>query len=184
MRIAGHPLHPMVVHFPIAAWAGTVGMDFAYRIWELPILAIAGFGCLAAGLALGAITILAGFVDYAAMAAEHPAQKTAVGHMWIMSSDWMVFAISLALRGFGPQTALSAGIIGTDVVGLILMILGAWLGGTLVYGFGIGVRPIEQREREHCSGPRQQLQLQPGIVDAEGSKRRERVHTQQQGGPL
>jgi len=142
VRIAGHPLHPMLVHFPIAAWIGTVVLDVSSRIWTLPGLSAAGFGCLTAGVVLGAVTMLAGFLDYAAIPDQHSAQKTALSHMLVMVVSWLLFTASLTARAFAPRTAPSLWAIGTDMSACIVMIFGARLGGTLVYSFGIGVRNV------------------------------------------
>jgi len=54
MAIAGHPLHPMVIHFPVAALLGLIGTDIGYVLsgdffWARAGLWLAGIGVLGAG---------------------------------------------------------------------------------------------------------------------------------------
>jgi uncharacterized membrane protein len=140
MRLAGHPVHPMLVHFPIVAWAAAVAMDLSIPIWKSPVLATIGFACVAVGLSLGVLAMLAGFIDYTELTNQHPAQKSAVAHMSMMGTAWLLFLISLTLRGFAPHRAgpwlwtTSA-----DIAGFVVMLLGAWRGANLVYHFRVGV---------------------------------------------
>lgn len=139
MRLVNHPVHPMLVHFPVVAWTGAVAMDWSIRIWGFPILAMVGSGCVAAGLAMGALAMLPGFIDYTALPSQHPAQKTAVAHLSVMGMAWLLFLISLILRAFAPEKPPSILTVVADAAGFIVMLFGAWLGGTLVYHFRVGV---------------------------------------------
>ena len=99
LRLAGHPLHPMLVHFPVALWTLAVAADAGGLLagdawwWRL------GFGCQALGLATAALAMVAGWLDYASLARSHPAQDTAVAHLLVMSTAWLSFLASLGLRG-------------------------------------------------------------------------------------
>jgi len=139
VRLADHPLHPMLVHFPIAAWSAAVAMDLSTRIWRVPVLAVIGSGCVTVGLSMGALAMIAGYIDYAGLPSQHPAEKTAITHMSVMAAAWFLFLISLTLRGFVPQSNPSIGVMCVDLAGFIVMLFGAWLGGSLVYHFKVGV---------------------------------------------
>ena len=135
MRIAGHPVHPMLVHFPIASWTAAVAADLSSRVWALPELTKAAFVCVAAGLVTGALAIMFGFLDYAGIETGHPAQRTATRHMLVMGVAWLVFLARLAA---GWQ-AVSPWLTVADVVGFLVMLCGAQLGGSLVYRYRVGV---------------------------------------------
>lgn len=124
----------MLVHFPIVFWTSAVAMDLSNKICGLQIFAMVGFWCSVAGLSMGTIAIFAGFLDYTAISDQHPAQSTAVGHMWVMGTAWLLFLTSVAVRGFVAQTSPSIWAIGTDMAGLIVMIFGAWLGARFEIG--------------------------------------------------
>src|SRR5207244_10698927 len=68
LRLFGHPLHMMLVHFPIALWSVSLLGDVAWlwrgeRLW-----AEMAFWSIGAGLALAVPTAVNGFVDYPALA--------------------------------------------------------------------------------------------------------------------
>ncbi|HEU4592439.1 MAG TPA: DUF2231 domain-containing protein [Steroidobacteraceae bacterium] len=139
MRLAGHPLHPMLVHFPVALWTAGVALDVGGLAtgseWVWPV----SFGSYAAGIVSAVLAMLAGFLDLVTIAQGNPARDTAVFHMLAMSTAWLLFLVSLALRGFSLEAAPSAWAIAIAVAGFLVMVFGAWLGGQLVYRFGVGV---------------------------------------------
>ncbi len=63
-RIAGHPVHPMLIPFPIAFFVGTLAVDIAYRQTGDPFWATASRWLLIAGLAMAALAALAGLTDF------------------------------------------------------------------------------------------------------------------------
>jgi len=63
-QILGHPLHPMLVAFPIAFFVGTFVSDLVYLVRGDVFWARVSFWLLAAGLAMGALAALAGFTDF------------------------------------------------------------------------------------------------------------------------
>ncbi|HVY80186.1 MAG TPA: DUF2231 domain-containing protein [Steroidobacteraceae bacterium] len=139
MRLAGHPLHPMLVHFPIALWTAGIALDVGGLAtgsdWVWPV----SFGSYAAGVASAVLTMLAGFLDFAAIAQSDPAREKAVFHMLAMSTAWLLFLVSLALRGFSLVAAPSVWAIAMAFVAFLVMVFGGWLGGQLVYRFGVAV---------------------------------------------
>ncbi|NTI33019.1 DUF2231 domain-containing protein [Agrobacterium rhizogenes] len=63
-RIAKHPIHPMLVPFPIVCFVGTLLTDLAY--WRTAEMMWANFSAwlLTAGLLLGLLAAIAGLVDF------------------------------------------------------------------------------------------------------------------------
>lgn len=132
-----HPLHPALVHFPIACWtlavvADLVGLwlgDLAWR-WSAGLLAI---GCSMAVLAM-----LAGMVELHRVP-EGVAMRDAYWHMGLMLAAFSLFTARL-LAGVGqmrpaPPDALCFVL---DAGGFACLAVGGWLGGRLVYGHGVG----------------------------------------------
>ena|SRR5437868_3345298 len=145
LRLGGHPLHPLLVHFPIALWTVAVAADVAGWISGQALWWMISFGSQALGVLMATLAMLAGFLDYLTIARHDPAQDTAVRHMMAMSTAWLLFLVSLALRGV-RATDLSAAAAPPGwatvaaIGGFLAMALGGWLGGQLVYRFGVGVR--------------------------------------------
>lgn len=139
LRLGGHPVHPLLVHFPVAAWTVAVGADAAGWITGQAVWWLISFGSQALGVLMAAVAMLAGFLDYAGLSRQHPAQDTAVWHMLAMGTAWLLFLISLAARGLPAADPPSVWATAVAVTGFIAMALGGWFGGKLVYRFGVGV---------------------------------------------
>ncbi|MBX6368656.1 MAG: hypothetical protein IRZ04_11785, partial [Rhodospirillales bacterium] len=58
--IAGHPIHPMLVPFPIAFLVGALVVDLAFASTGDPFWARAGFWLLLAGIVTGAAAAVFG----------------------------------------------------------------------------------------------------------------------------
>jgi uncharacterized membrane protein len=142
MRIWGHPVHPALVHFPVAFW--TVAA-FAY------VVAVAGpdqsafeFAKLAngAGLVMAVFAMVAGLLELRTIDEDSKAMRVASWHLIVMAGVWLCFLIALLLSTSAQTmidhaTAQQIAAAGA-VVGFLLMAVGGWLGGRLVYEFGVG----------------------------------------------
>lgn len=146
IRVAGHPVHPMLVHFPIALWTGAVVADLGGWVAGHTVWWMISFGCQALGVLAALVAMLFGLLDYASIPRQHPAQDTAVFHMLAMGTAWVMFVVSIALRGLPPGQPPSIWATAAAVVGFATMAVGGWLGGQLVYHFGIGVREGAQQQ--------------------------------------
>lgn len=144
MRLWGHPLHPVLVHFPIALWTVAAAAYVASVINGSDTAAVIGRMANAGGLAMAALAMLAGLFELRSIDSQSDAQRVASWHMTLMGMTWICFLFALLL----PMTrgAASAGtltdlvVAGSAAVGFLLMVLGGRLGGRLVYEFGIAVR--------------------------------------------
>lgn len=135
LRIASHPIHPALVHFPVALWPVSLLWDIV-GLWRGdPLWWQLSFWCLALGLIAALPAIAAGFMDYTSLPNDHPALGTANAHMLIMASATIAFLVSLLVRGGPAATTLA---IGFSALGTALLVAGGWLGGTLVYRHGVG----------------------------------------------
>jgi uncharacterized membrane protein len=137
----------MLVHFPIALW--TVAM-LAYLSAASGIGDAAGmiaWAANAAGLAMAALAMLAGLLELRSIDSRSGAMKVASRHMMVMATVWVCFLLALMLPmmpDLGPSTARLAAAVAAGA-GFVLMAVGGWLGGQLVYGHGVGVRQDAKR---------------------------------------
>jgi uncharacterized membrane protein len=134
----GHPLHPALVHFPIALLLSATAADAA---WLVGITADTHLAVIlmAAGLATGLLAMGAGLVDFAKL--EDAIVPHAMRHMATVGTAWVGYAIALFLRRdiLSGGTQLTWPSVAVSLVSAGLLAIGGWLGGRLVYSFGAGV---------------------------------------------
>lgn len=63
-KIAGHPLHPMIIPFPIVFFVSAFAVDLVYLSQGDPVWALAAMWLLGAGLVTAALAALAGLTDF------------------------------------------------------------------------------------------------------------------------
>jgi uncharacterized membrane protein len=142
MRFFGHPVHPMLVHFPIAFWsAATVAYVMTASGAGEPAMVFAKYAN-GAGLLLAMLAILAGLLELRSIDGSSDAMRVAIWHMMIMATVWFCFLLALLLSASTglDQAAERLGEAACAGTGFVLMALGGWLGGRLVYEFGVAVK--------------------------------------------
>jgi uncharacterized membrane protein len=139
-NIAGHPIHPMLIPFPLALWSTSFVVDVLLYFLRHPTLLVISKFMLAAGC-LGAIAAaIVGFIDWLAIE-NGEAKRVANWHARLNVAALVVFAISLFLR-MGSYS----GLVGRrltipflcSLAGVILIVISGWLGGELVFRYGMG----------------------------------------------
>lgn len=133
-------IHPATVHFPIAFLLGAVALDL-YAWWrDRPDLARIGTGLMAAGVIVGVVATATGLLAFFTVPAHTAAaHQLMYWHLGLMAGSVTVFTgVVFARWRTGPPTARQrvAGLIGAAV-----LLIGAYLGGSLVYRGGAGVDP-------------------------------------------
>lgn len=136
LKLLGHPLHPAIVHFPVAGWTSAVVTDVLFLVLGNPLWWQVSLWLLIVGTvaALGAMT--AGFIDLIALPAGEHAQRRALRHMYVMSAAWTIYFIDLLIRFLGPAWAWAG--LALSVVGFLTLLVGTHFGAQLVYDLGVG----------------------------------------------
>ena len=138
--IAGHPVHPMLIPFPIALWVTSVVVDVLFYFLRHPTLLVIAKFLIAAGC-IGAIAAaIPGIIDWLAIK-NGDVKRVANWHARLNIIALVVFAISLFLR-MGSFSQLVGRRLTIpfllSLVGLILILISGWLGGELVFHYGVG----------------------------------------------
>lgn len=138
-QIKGHPIHPMLVAFPIAFLYGALGFDAAGRLADWPGGWSTGAYLSLAAIASGVIAGVPGLIDYLyAVPPNSSGRARATKHMIVNLAALAAFAAGWAFRD--RETLLpGAGTLLLEAVGVGLVTWGGWMGGTLVYRNQIGV---------------------------------------------
>jgi uncharacterized membrane protein len=140
-KLAGHPLHPMLVPFPIAFLVATLAADLAYWGTRDGFWAVVAMWALGAGIATAALAALAGLTDFLGNA-----RIRAITHAWHHMLG-NVTAVVLAIASFWLRLSHGAapailpwGLVLSLLVVMLLLYTG-WKGGELVYGQRVGMQP-------------------------------------------
>lgn len=137
--IAGHPLHPMMIHFPVAALIGLVGTDAAHLAGGDPFWARAGLWLAGVGALGGWGASLAGLVDLLSVARIRrllTAWMHALAAVMMLSMATLNWLLRL---GDDPGTHIAPWGLALTLLTAAFIGLAAYLGGRLVYEHAVGV---------------------------------------------
>jgi uncharacterized membrane protein len=140
--LGGHPIHPMLVPFPIATLVGAFVTDLLFLHFGTAGFANASKWLLAFGILTGALAATFGFIDF--MGSDRIRRMgIALQHMIANVAAMVVAIVNLAIR-LGDETAniQSLGVYLSGATVLILLFSG-WRGGNLVYIHRVGVHDRE-----------------------------------------
>src|SRR5438067_13403965 len=140
--VGGHPIHPMIIPFPIGLWVFSFIADVIYLwrgnpVWRDWI----AFYTLLGGIIGAAVAAVPGLIDWLSLK-DSEVVKIANWHARLNVIALVVFAISFYLR-----TTSGASWVGgsytipvlLSVLGVILIMISGWLGGEMVFRHGVAV---------------------------------------------
>lgn len=139
VHILGHPIHPILIVFPLGLLPASLLTDLAGHLSGEAFWGTFSFWLIVAGGVGGLAAGLVGFIDWWHLPRKFSRARR-IGAAHGLSNLGMIglFTASAVLRhGLPENPPLSA--IGLSVGGLLLGFLGGWLGGELVFRLGIGV---------------------------------------------
>jgi uncharacterized membrane protein len=135
-RIAGHPIHPMLVPIPIGLWIFSLVCDLIHTggssnpAWPTVALYTMGGGVIGALLAA-----VPGLIDLLSL--PPGPRKTAIAHMAINLTVVVLYIINFWLRVNSPDKGGTA--VWLSVIAIGLLLVSGWLGGKMVYVYGVAV---------------------------------------------
>ncbi|HEX9892136.1 MAG TPA: DUF2231 domain-containing protein [Actinomycetota bacterium] len=133
-RPLGHPSHPMFVHFPVAFYLAVVVFDVMSRIAPTPGLVLAGTYLIVGAALASVLAVTTGLVDWWGMVRGSAKRRIATRHMILQFITFGFFASMMVLR-WPERHALEADTIWIvlGILGYLVLVVGQWLGGILVY---------------------------------------------------
>jgi uncharacterized membrane protein len=134
----GRPLHPMLVHFPVALYPTSLVFDALSHLSEDGNPFVRGaFTLIVIALVVSALAVAAGFADFLPIENGSRTWRIAVVHMSVQLVTAGLFLANAVLRGRDLDiTATPVGPVILSLVGLLTLVLGSALGGELVYRHG------------------------------------------------
>jgi len=166
VKLLGHPVHPMLIVFPLGLLITGVIFDVVYFMSDNDSFTTVAFWCIAAGIIGGLLAAIFGLVDWLNIPSGTRAK--AVG-MWHGIGNVVVvglFALSWWLRNGDPAHAPSTTAFILALIGIGIGAVTGWLGGELVDRLGVGVD-----EGAHLNAP----SSLSGVPAASNQRRDERL---------
>jgi uncharacterized membrane protein/nitrite reductase/ring-hydroxylating ferredoxin subunit len=142
-----HPLHPMLVHFPIGLFILSLLLDVGSFVFpSTPNLVRDSFYAMLIGIIGALIAAVPGFVDYTDIRDDHPGKRTATAHLTLNLIVVGLYGINLGVRSSSLNALRTpTGPLILSLVGIVLLSVSGYLGGRLVYDEGISVGRHKRR---------------------------------------
>lgn len=154
VAVARHPLHPMLVTFPIAFFVGTLATDLAYWYTTDVFWARASLWLLGAGLGMGVLAGITGTVELLSVSGirRRPASwNHFVVAVMLLAVEFVNWVIRLA----DAAAAIVPSGIYLSALGLILVSAAGWMGGHLVFEHQVGTGGDDDDEDADTESSRQ-----------------------------
>jgi uncharacterized membrane protein len=134
--IAGHPLHPMLIVFPIGLWVFSFAADLIYVGTHNMEWVTVAYYAIAGGIIGALAAAVPGAIDLFSITRGRT-RRTGMWHMVINVTVLVLFAINFWQRSdFREPTS---GLIWLSAISVALLAVSGWLGGDMVYRQGVAV---------------------------------------------
>ena len=140
--IGGHPIHPMIIPFPIGLWVFSLVADVIYLWRGNPVWRdYVAFYTLLGGIIGAAAAAVPGLIDWLSLT-DREVIKIANWHARLNVIALLIFAASFYLRTTSGTELVSGSYtipMGLSVLGVILISISGYLGGEMVFKHGVAV---------------------------------------------
>jgi uncharacterized membrane protein len=136
--IAGHPIHPMLIPFPIAFFVATLVCDLAFHQTGNPFWATAGLWLLGVGLIMAGLAAVVGLIDVLA----EPRIQALRDAWWHAGGNVLAVLVALYnwyLRFTSGESVVTSTELALSLVVVLLLLFTGWKGWNLVYRYRVGV---------------------------------------------
>ena len=166
-KLFGHPIHPILIPFPLGLLTTSVVFDVVYLLTDNGKWSEIAFWMIAAGVVGGLAAAVFGLIDWLAIPSGTRAKRIGLWHGAGNVVVVVLFIVSWLLRADTPEEPGAIPII-LSLVEVTLAGLTGWLGGELVERLGVGVD-----DGAHLNSP-SSLSGRPASEGSAGAQRGER----------
>jgi uncharacterized membrane protein len=143
--IAGHPIHPILIPFPVAFLALVVVTDLVFAAGKGPFWALASYYLIWAGVVTGGVAAVFGMIDFVAI---RRVRERRAG--WIHLGANLTLIALAVINGIVRMDDLTAHIVPAaltlSIATAVVLGISGWYGGELAYRHKIGVAAAPSRE--------------------------------------
>jgi uncharacterized membrane protein len=141
IKIAGHPVHPMLIVFPVAFYTAALAGYIAYAVNDNSFWFRLAYVANVAGVVMAIVAALPGFIDWLNIPSDSRAKKTGLFHMTANVIALLLYGINCRIQcgkwddinpSLGPAIILTG-------LGFALTLAAGFLGWTLVQKHHVGV---------------------------------------------
>lgn len=138
VHIKSHPLHPILIAFPIAFFTGSFICHLAGWLLDEADLLKTAYYLNLGGICFAVLAAIPGLIDLVyTVPPKSSAKKRGVKHGLLNTTMLILFIIAFFIRKNEGYNHIQLALI--ELAALVLMMIAGWLGGTLVYRNQIGV---------------------------------------------
>lgn len=141
VKLLGHPIHPMLIVFPLGLLITALVFDVVYLSTRNTSFATVSFWCIAAGIVGGLLAALFGLIDWLNVPNDTRAKSVGMWHGLGNVVVVALFAVSWWIRYNDAAHVPSTAAFVLALLGVALGGVTGWLGGELVDRLGVGVDP-------------------------------------------
>ncbi len=138
-KLLGHPVHPMLVVYPLGLLSTAVLFDVLYGLTKDADLATFSYWALVAGIVGGLAGAVFGLLDWLAIPGGTRAKRIGALHGGGNLVVVALFVLSFIARFGNPAYQPSVLPLVLGILGLLVALGTAWLGGELVYRLRVAV---------------------------------------------
>ena len=147
VKLLAHPVHPMLIVYPLGLLSGAVIFDIISMITKNPVFHVVSFWMIAAGVIGGLLAAIFGFMDWLGIGSGTRAKSIGGWHGLGNLVIVLLFATSWWLRrGAQDNTPSSLAFI-LSLLGFCLALVTGWLGGEMVYRLG---QAVDEKAHENA----------------------------------
>jgi uncharacterized membrane protein len=139
VRALGHPVHPMLIVFPLGLLVTAVVFDLLHLVGDNEVFGQVGYWNIVAGIIGGVLAAATGLADWTGIPRGTRAKRIGLLHGAANTLVLLLFVLVWILRSDNPDHAVSGGLFAVEVLAVAISGAAAWLGGELVDRLGIGV---------------------------------------------
>jgi uncharacterized membrane protein len=137
-KLFGHPIHPMLIPFPLGLLATSLVFDVIHRLTGNESWAEVAYWMIVAGIIGGLAAAPFGWIDWFAIPDGTRAKSIGLWHGVGNVVVLALFVVSWFLRRDAPaEPGVLAFVL--SLAGVALAVVTGWLGGELVDRLGVGV---------------------------------------------